>query len=235
MKIGYYSFDNVELISRSDNHLGVALKHFQLVALHKSKHVVESLSCVNCVAFKAVRLPLCKVHGILVGVQLQLYSKPIHRFQSPYGGGAYGDNEFVAVVADVFEVLARDGYFFHMHNVFANGVGAYGLESSRANVQGYELGGYAFGVQLFENVFGEMQSGGGGGHGALEMSVDGLVTLFVAVLRVAVQVGRERYNARMFDDFRKGDAAGPIEIHHPCVGVSLAASGGEGNLLVING
>ena len=67
------------------------------------------------------------------------------------------------------------------------------------------------------------------------LGIYGLVAFVIATHGLAVEVGRKRDDACMFDYFGKTIAASPVEIHCPSVGNGFAACGRQGNIVPIDG
>ena len=70
-----------------------------------------------------------------------------------------------------------------------------------------------------------MQASRGSRHTTLNLGVDGLVSRLVALLSIAVQVGRNRQFTHRVDDVGKRHVAIPRELYQ-MAGATLAKTGG---------
>ena len=73
-----------------------------------------------------------------------------------------------------------------MHDVLGEVFNTHGLESTGADMQRQLAAGYAAAAYLVEHAGGEVQSGRRGGNRAVDVRVDGLIVLGVALLGGAV-------------------------------------------------
>ena len=114
-----------------------------------------------------------------------------------------------------------------MHLVPLNLLALHGLEGSGTHVQRQFLQVHSLRTQGVEHTGREMQAGGGCGHGPLYLGVNGLVGRLVALLRFAVQVGRDGQLTKHFEDVGKGHfGIVPMEIH-PMAGTAAFAPLGD--------
>ena len=139
------------------------------------------------------------------------------------------------MVEEAFDILACYFYLLDVHLMFADSGGVDWFECPCAYMEGDEIGVDGLCFQGFENLRCEMQPGSGSGHGAFPFGVDGLVAFVVAADSFAVQVGRERDNAGLVDDFGKTSIASPAELDYPGIAYGLFAVGKQGYLLAVDG
>ena len=67
-------------------------------------------------------------------------------------------------------------------------------------MQGYFGAADAVCLQLVQQFGSEVQAGGGGGNGALMLGVNGLVAFVVGCVGCALDIGRQRQAAGLFED-----------------------------------
>lgn len=140
MEICYQSADDVVFVSWSNEELRVAEEGVGVVALHPLQHVVVGLKGADAERFELVGVPLQDVHGLQVGVVFKLYAEPVDRLEGANCCGAYGNDGTPEVCDDMFEVGTVNLDLFHMHCMFANGVGRDGFEGAGADVEGDVFG-----------------------------------------------------------------------------------------------
>ena len=149
-------------------------------------------------------------------------------------GGAHGDAPAAHIVQQQVDECLCDDDFLLVHIVVADGLCRDGLEGAGSDVQGHILGANAFLMEGFEHGGGEVQSGGGGGHGAVIFGVNGLIACFIVGSGGALDVGWEGNLAVMFQPFGKRHVGGvPRESHLEGGTLHIfAARGGDAHLPV---
>lgn len=98
----------------------------------------------------------------------------VEAFKGAYRCGAYRyDAAFIS--GQLFNEGAWHGYELAVHLMLADGVGLYGLECSGSDMECDLPAWNAEPVDPAEYCGGEVQSGCGGGHGAVDTGIDCLV------------------------------------------------------------
>ena len=121
---------------------------------------------------------------------------------------------------------------FGMHHMVCYGVGPHRLESAGPDMQRHHGPPHAFGIQLPQQLLGEMQPRGGCGHRALAPGIHRLVALLVSPLIGPLDIGRQRHVANRLHDIgqRRPAAAAELEQGALPTGDREAETGGRAAL-----
>ncbi|MCY1430563.1 hypothetical protein D9M71_465130 [compost metagenome] len=125
-------------------------------------------------------------------------------FQRAHAGGAHGYHPPATGAArghGVDHILADLQPLF-MHVVVFDALDPHWLEGTSPHVQGDEGGFHAFGGDLGQQLFIEVQAGGWRGHGASALGVHRLVALAVGALIRTVDVRRQRHMADAIEQWQ---------------------------------
>ena len=121
---------------------------------------------------------------------------------------------------DIRYGLARHGYDLGVHGVLVRIFNLDGLERAGAYVQRQFGRAYAARTQVIEHFLGEVQPRCRSGHRPFDARIDGLVGGLVALLALAVEVGRDRQLADGLQDL--GECYGRVVPTEPNgIGVAL--------------
>ena len=151
----------------------------------------------------------------------------VEALQSTYGGRSHC-NGFSLMGYQLFQRVAADGYVFCVHLVPFYLFTFDRLEGSGPYVQGQFFQFYTFLAQGVQNAWREVQSGCRGGHRAFNFGINGLVGLFVALLRLPVQVGGDGQFSEYFENIGKCYfRIVPAEVHPMAGSMAGPALGGQ--------
>ena len=134
----------------------------------------------------------------------KLETDPIERLKGAHGGGADGD-DMAQPSLYMGYCGARHGDNLRMHGVLVGVGGLNGQESAGTDMERQFVGLYASTAEVRQNGFGKMQSGSRRRYRSLDARIDGLVGAFVALLSLAVEVGRNGQFADGVQYLRKRD------------------------------
>ena len=126
-------------------------------------------------------------------------------FERASDGGADGDHAMAGGfgILDGFKGVGGDVEPFGMHMMFFDVVAADGKECAKADVKSEVFDLDAFGLEFLDELFGHVEAGGGSGGGAEFFSPDGLITLDIGLVGVAMKVGRKGNIAVIGNNFGK--------------------------------
>ena len=152
----------------------------------------------------------------------------VQAFQGAHAGGSHGDGPSL-VCDELLNCLLPNGNVFRVHLVPSDFCALNGFEGASPYVQGHLLAVNALGIQRVQHALCEVQAGGRCSHAALYLAIYGLVRLLVALLSLAVQVGRDGQLAHRLEQFGKGCATRPLEPYAVAGSVGALSRGGELN------
>ena len=232
MEVGDHCLDDAVVVARGDDDLRAGVQRLHAVAIQVGDDGLQGIGGRDGGGFGRhfVGLPLPDVQFLFggVGTIQQGDADVVEALQCAHGGGAHGDGaSFMGY--QPFQRVARHGDVLRVHLVPFNLFAFHGFEGAGTHVQRQFFQLHALLAQSVEHARGEVQPGGGGGYRPFYLGVDRLVGLLVALLRLAVQVGRDGQFAEHFQDVGKGDfGIVPAEVHPVAGAVAGAPFGGQG-------
>ena len=182
-----------------------------------------------------VNFPLAD--GEWVGAhQVQLCAHDEQRLKGACDGGAHNHAFLVLAPEQVLDEGFGDDDFLLMHVMFADGFAGDGFEGAGTHMERHEVSVDALFSQTVKHFWSEVEAGGGGGHGAVVLGIDGLVALLVVGVGGAFDVGWERNFAVVLQPFGEGNGVViPAEGHLEGAFNVFAFGGGHGHLFAVNG
>ena len=137
-------------------------------------------------------------------------------FKRTSDGGANGDNATIGGFGlfNCLNCIVWNMEPFGVHVVFFDIIATNRKKSAKTDVEGKVFDLDAFGLELFDEFFGHIKAGGGGGGRTEFFSPDSLVTFDVVFVGVAVKIGRKGNIAVIGDNFSEvtigGDGSGAV-------------------------
>ena len=204
--------DAPAIAQRGDHDLRGGLQCVEFVPLHVFQQCLQRIAARECCG-QVVQLPLSDdpIRGGR-SVAADAPGQCRQRFQRPDRGGADGRDE-APFAEKVFDCRAADLEVLGVHGVAAGVVVLDRQEGPGTHVQRHFV---EFGpciVQRRQKFRCEVQSGRRCGDRSLEFRIDRLVARIVDLLAVAVQIGRNRDLAQMFEQLPERKVGTPFEPH----------------------
>ena len=136
----------------------------------------------------------------------------IETLQSAHRGGAHR-KDLSFLVNQILDETSAHTKRLDMHLMILDGVRFDRFEGTRTYVQGQFVAHHPFVMQRFKHPLRKMQSGSRGCHRTFYLRVNRLIGLFILLLRVAIQIRRDRKFARFIQHFSKREFAIPFKFH----------------------
>ena len=152
-----------------------------------------------------VWLPLLDVQFFFrsIGIFRQCYSDVIQAFERTHRSGAYS-NSATVMIDQLFDRSPIDGDILRMHLMSFYLFAFHGLEGSCAYMKCQFFQINAFFLQCFQYTGSEVQSGCRCGYRAFYFGINGLISFFIALFRIPVQIWGNRQFSEHFEDIGKG-------------------------------
>ena len=213
VEVGDQPGDDAHLIRRCDHEGCGGLEARQAVEVEVVHDVLQGLGGREGLV-RLVGEPLLHVERAQCGALfLEHHPDPIEALEGARAGGADGHDGLAVLCDEVGDERAAHDDGLGVHGMLADGVGGHGAEGAGPDVQRHLVEAEATLAQGGDEGLGEVEPRRGGGHGAVEAGEDGLVTVAVGRLGVAVQVRRQRDLARRLEHRGEGQGCGrPAEL-----------------------
>ena len=135
-----------------------------------------------------------------VWVLHHLQAHVVKTLQGAHTGGTNG-NDLAVVSQQSLQRMTAHGDIFCMHGVFADGIALDRFECSRTHVQRHFLTLNATSINVLQYTLREVKPSGRSSHTTLNLRIDCLVSGFVALLRLTIQVWRNRQFTHLVENF----------------------------------
>ena len=168
-----------------------------------------------------VELLLCEMGGAH-----ELAPDIVEALDGAHGGGAYG-GAAAAMGEESLDGVARYVDELGVHLVVANLLALDGTEGAGADMEGDLIALYTSLIDGTQHAVGEMQSRGGGCHGAVNLRIHSLVGVEVALLCGAVEVGGDGQLAHGLEQGGEGVGVVPLKADDIAVAVLTDEGGGQ--------
>ena len=136
----------------------------------------------------------------------------VKALQRTYTGRTHR-NGLTLVSQQTLNGTAVYGNILRMHGMLANGLALHGSERAGTHMQRHLLAFYATRIDVLQHTLSEVQSGCRCRHTALNLRVHRLVRRLVTLLRLTIQIWRNRQLTQQIKDFCKAAATGPFELY----------------------
>ena len=127
------------------------------------------------------------------------------------------------------------GNIFRMHLVFTNRCTLHWAERTGTDVQGQLLALDTTGIQLVQDGIGKVQTSSRRGHTSLDFRIYGLISTQVALLSLAVQIGRNGQFTHSVQDFCERNQTAPFEVNPLTRAVFATTGSPDLYLLILDG
>lgn len=227
VEIGDESLDDLVGVAGLNHDLRLAVELVGLGVVEVAYDGVESIGD-GVGGREIVGIPLPETVGNVLTLK-EFDSEPVEAFERSDGCCADG-NDGRLVGCEAGEDVASDDDVLGVHDMVFDLLSLYGLESASADVEGYGEDVVAVGLDVGENLGGEVESSRGSCYGAFVLAVDGLVARLVDGFSLAVEVWWDWHDAGSLDDLSEREVVWPLEEDFGGVAVLREAGSGESDV-----
>ena len=209
MEVCHQHIDYPEAEAGNDNDPGIQPQFIKAAGIKVAddgiKGFIGGIRILPC-----IRTPLLHWSG-LTGLDTA-YSNVVKGLQSTHGSGSNGYNFFVTIfnifvsLADTLNERFLNNQRLAMHGMIGHIGAFYGQEGTGTHVETDGFCHYTLLTDTAEDGIGEMKTGGRSGDGATETGVEGLVSLQVYGLCLAVEIRWNGHCTACLEDCGKGRA-----------------------------
>ena len=228
VEIGDEHLHYMELIAGDNDDLGARMESWQVVTIKIVEQRTQGLDRSDF-GMGLIRFPLghMKLFFAEVGTGDEFGTHIIEALQRAHTRRAHRDS-FSIMGDEPFQGAPTHTDKFGVHRVAFYLLALHGLEGAGPHMQRQFLALQSVGIQVGQHPVGEMESGGGRRHTALDFRVDGLIGLLVALLCGTVEIGRDGQFAYRLEQFGPADLrVVPIESDTMTGGMCLQPGGSE--------
>ena len=229
MEIRNHPPHDVEVVARGDDDLRRANQRLQPMPVQIIQNVLQRVVGGEPVVLRVVGIPLFHhqlvARGVLVVREDDAHI--VQALQRADGGRPDGD-DVPQLLLDVRYRTPFHRDIFRVHLVPLDGLALHGLEGPRPDVERYLLAPDAAPVDVGQDFGREVQARRGCGDRPFYLRIDCLVGRQVALLGLAVQVGRDGQDTGGVEQVREGESlVVPREVDAVAVAVALLPLGAE--------
>ena len=190
VKIGNHPAHDAIGEAGSNHQLGATHVGVGMVTVEIGDNILQSLFYRN-LARRGVGHPLCDGEHLIGGIGMAFQHLPhiVEALQRAHTRGAHRHHRRLGF-SQFSEQTAAHGYELVVHLVVANAIAFHGLKSTGSHMQGEFAPLNVACIALCEHLVGEMQSGSGCCHTAIDMAIDGLIICRVGGFGGSIQIGR---------------------------------------------
>ena len=160
-----------------------------------------------------IRLPLGDVELVFCEVRIgeDFEAHIVEAFEGAHTGGTDG-NRLTIVIEEFGDGLTTHADVFRVHLVTLHLLTLDGLERTSSHVEGQLFALDTVSIQISQHLWGEMKAGRWSSHTAFDLRIDSLVGGLIAVLRLTIEIRRNRQFAHHVDDGGETDVSIPFKV-----------------------